>query len=264
MVKTTQSKPDNKKQSSVQSISRAASIISCLGNGIDTMTEIAGYCKLNKSTVHRLLKALGESRITRQDPLSHRYYLGDLITEIASKTGITHQHLTITAVGEMTRLSDITEETITLSVMSGISHSSLFTIPSKYYLQVIAANVRATPSCEGAAEKILFSQLDDEILKEAIKNIRIRQVTENTVTDKSKLLNQIRQVQQQGYCISYGEVVRGAACISAPIKRYVVPASLSIVAPIDRVNPKIASFVKELLSSVQKISQSLNDKKIRK
>ena len=42
------------------SLERATDILVCLGNGINSATEIAAYCDYSISTVHRLLQNLAE------------------------------------------------------------------------------------------------------------------------------------------------------------------------------------------------------------
>ena len=100
-----------KQKFTVNSIHRAASILDCLINNKNTVTDIANYCKLSKSTVHRLLKALEESDFVLQDPVKRRYYLGYLFTRLASNLQITHDRLITCAIEEMKYLSDIAEET---------------------------------------------------------------------------------------------------------------------------------------------------------
>ena len=65
-----------KKSTGVQSVSRALEILLCLGKDIHSLAGIADYCKLSKSTVHRLLKTLEESYFVLQDPINQQYYFG--------------------------------------------------------------------------------------------------------------------------------------------------------------------------------------------
>lgn len=74
----------NKKETAVQSIQRAADILNCISDNVNSVTDIAARCNLSKSTVHRLLKALSESSLVMQDPINHQYFLGDLIIKLIS------------------------------------------------------------------------------------------------------------------------------------------------------------------------------------
>jgi hypothetical protein len=51
----------DKKPAALKTVFRVASVLSCLSNGIDSVTDIARICKIHKSTAHRLLQALGEA-----------------------------------------------------------------------------------------------------------------------------------------------------------------------------------------------------------
>jgi DNA-binding IclR family transcriptional regulator len=64
------SSDNGKKETAVQSVRRAAEILNCISNGMSSVTDIAERCNLSKSTVHRLLKALGESELVMQDPIN--------------------------------------------------------------------------------------------------------------------------------------------------------------------------------------------------
>jgi DNA-binding IclR family transcriptional regulator len=250
--------PDtDRNQPAVKSISRAASILICLDNGFNTITDIASCCKLSKSTVHRLLKALEETYIVSQDPINHHYYLGPLVTRLSTKQQNTHEYLIISSVEEMKYLADIAEETVTLAVMNGIQYAHLHEILSKHDLRVTEEGRRVRPFFAGATTKVLLSQLNDEELKIAIRNIRITPVTRNTVTDKDILMTQVKKVRRQGYAISKGEAIEGALAISAPIRDYVIPAALSIVGPENRLQPRVASLTEELQASASHISNTM-------
>ena len=120
----------------VKAISRAGSILLGLDQGMGTITELAGYCQLSKSTVHRLLKALEETMLVSQNPINRRYYLGPLINRFSSHPQNTHDYLITSSLDEMSRLAGLSEETVTLSVMSGIRYIHLHEIPSPYSLRV--------------------------------------------------------------------------------------------------------------------------------
>ena len=241
----------------VKSISRAASILLCLNNGISTVTDIADNCKLSKSTVHRILKALEESHIASQDPINHRYFPGTLITRLASKPQTTHEYLIICAFEEMEHLSDIAEETVTLGIMTGIQYVHLHEILSKHDLRVTEEGRKIRPMFMGATTKVLLSQLNDEELRIAMPNINLTPVTENTLTDKDLLMAQLKKIRKQGYAVSYGEAIPGALCISTPIRDYVSPAALSIVGPESRLKPKETDFARELMASASRISSNI-------
>jgi DNA-binding IclR family transcriptional regulator len=238
-------------------LSRIASILMCLSEGINTLTEIAETCKLSKSTVHRLLQSLVDSQFSVFDPVYHRYYLGGFIHNLSMNPQTTHGYFISHAIEEMTRLWDLSEETVDLGILAGSLYSSLHEIPGKHALKITAEVMRPRAEFTGSRIKVLFSQLRDEDLETILKNISIEPVTKNTVTDKKQLLKQIKQIRQRGYSISYGERTVGAASFSAPIKNYSCPVVLSIMAFENSIKPRESQLLKELLISANRISQQL-------
>lgn len=247
----------NKSATVSTSLHRATDILSCLSNDINTITDIAKYCNYSTSTVHRLLRTLKELNWAIQDENNHNYYLGPLVTQLSSNQISSHRYLIMQALREMIHLAGTTEETINLSVMVQLHYTLIHEIPSKHDLRIIEESKRLGPFYTGATAKVLLSQLSDEELRATLKHIRFEQVTDKTVTDKHLLMTQLKECRQQGYCVTYGERIPGAICISAPIKTYICPASLSIVGPESRLGPKVNEVVEELKVSVKRISEDI-------
>lgn len=236
------------------SLNRATVILSCLSNDINTVTDIASYCQFSTSTVHRLLQSLKELNWAIQDENNHRYYLGPMVTQLSSNQMAAHRFLVMQALREMIRMSDITEETVNLGIMLRLHYAILHEIPSKHDLRINTESKMLGPLYIGATAKVLLSQLDDEELKTTFKHLEFTHVTENTVTDKELLMEQLLAIRRQGHCVTYGERIPGAVCISAPIRHYLCPASISIVGLEDRLQPRVDEVIEELKASAGRVS----------
>jgi DNA-binding IclR family transcriptional regulator len=154
----------------------------------------------------------------------------------------------------MARLAKIFNETIDLDVFIGHQEVMVHRIVSTSELRVIGSGGEKKVQYTGATSKILLSQLDDEELKALIGYSKITAETENTITDKEILIEQIRQARRQGYCVSIGERLMGAMSIAVPIKNYIYPAALTVLGPENRIKPKMEYLVKELKLSTDLIS----------
>ncbi|MFP3975909.1 MAG: IclR family transcriptional regulator [Dehalococcoidia bacterium] len=248
----------NQSSSAVHSISRAADILVCLSNDINTVTEVARHCKLSRSTAHRLLKGLEQAHLAAQSLTDHRYYIGPLITELSANPRTTHQHLITCALDEMKRLSEITEDNVGLNVMIGTEYVRLYEIPSRHSLRIIEERDDPASSLYiGATAKVLLSQLDDEHLRTAMRVIETGQITEHSVSDKKVLASQVRETRQRGYAVSYSERIAGAMCISVPIKNYFWPVALSVVGPENRLEPRTKEILEKLMGSAKSISNNI-------
>jgi IclR family KDG regulon transcriptional repressor len=239
------------------SLNRATAILACLSNDINTVTDIATYCRYSTSTVHRLLQSLKELNWAIQDENNHRYYIGPLVTQLSSNQMAAHRFLVMQSLREMIHLSDITDETVNLGIMMQLHYTLLHEIPSNHGLRITSESKRLGPFYIGATAKVLLSQLDDEELKITLKHLEFTYTTGNTVTDKNLLMEQIMEIRRQGYCVTYGERIPGAVCISAPINHYLCPASLSIVGPEDRLRPRVDEVIEELKASAGRVSRDI-------
>jgi len=247
----------NQKPSAVRSIYRAVDILVCLSKGVNTLTDITNGTKLTKPTVYRILKTLEELNMATQDPLNHQYYLGPMVNQIASNPETNHHYLITCALGELMQLWESSGETVELNIMVGLQYRRIYAITSRYELKIESVPDPAGPVFVGAPAKVLLSQLDDVDLKAALRNIRIKHVTDHSVTNRAELMSQVKTAREQGYSISSGERIEGGMCISVPIKGYSWPVALAIVGPVARFQPKADKYLKECLAKANRISNNL-------
>lgn len=257
MVKAALSKDE--KPAAVKSILRAANILTCISIGIDSLAGIADHCKLSKSTVHRLLKALVESHLIIEDRIRRKYFLGHLITQLLSNPLKTHEYLVVCATEEMKRIANVTQESVTLSILVGLKYVDLHIIQSTHDLRVVEENKELGSIHAGAVGKVLLSQLNRKELKIALKYMRFEPMTEYTVFNEEELLAQIKRIKQQKYAISANERYIGVMGISAPINNYVLPAALGIIGPEVRMRPNLTQFVEELMTSAAIVSDNVKE-----
>ena len=236
---------------------RATDILRCIGNGINSATEIAAYCNYTVPTVHRLLQHLTELHWTVQDSATHKYYLGGTVTELSGNSIGNHKYLVLHALREMSSLSNLTEETVNLGILDQLHYLQLHEIPSRHNLRITEEGDRLRGRWAGAATKALLSQLDDNELKKALKHVYFEAVARNTVTNKEVFVEQINEVRRKGHSVSQSERINGAVCIAAPIKNYVCPAMISVVGLIDRLKPGVNEIVEAIMDSANRISDDI-------
>ncbi|MFA5309432.1 MAG: IclR family transcriptional regulator [Dehalococcoidales bacterium] len=247
-----------RKPSPFKSIFRTAEILGCLNKGITTVSEISKTLKINKSTVYRLLQALGETGITIRNPINRRYYIGKLIAELAANPSITHQTLVLCSISEMERLSKLTGESIAVNVLIGINTYLLHEIPSTQEIQIVARSRISANLHAGGTSKVLLAQLPAKELKIVMNNLSFERLTDRTVTSKEELMAQLKEIRKQEYVIGTGERAHGAMSISVPIKNYILPACLGILGLEDRIKPRTAEYVDALLESGARVRYNLS------
>ncbi len=241
------------------SIPRAAKIIACLSRNVNTVSDIADQSKLAKSTVHRVLKLMEASYIVSEDPVERRYYIGPLIAQLMISPRRVHEYLVRCAEGELRRLSNISEETIVMDILSGMQPVHLYEITGKLDFSAKDISYKIGMLFVGASGKILLSQMSDAWLEAHLKSVYISPLTPCTVTDKQVLFSQICEIRKNGYAVSCGERIPGVLCISAPVMNYTSPISLSIVGPESRLKPRLEYLVNELKLSAIRASRNVLD-----
>jgi IclR family KDG regulon transcriptional repressor len=239
------------------SLRRATDILNCLSNDINTITDISGYLGYSTSTVHRLLHNLNTLGWVIQDKNNHKYYLGPMVNQLSSNQIAAHKYLIMHAVREMTHLSTITGETVSLAIMFKLHHMLLHEISSKYELKITEESKMLNPVYIGATAKMLLSQLADKEIKAILKHVKDDRNIGKCANNQSGLMAQIEEIRQQGYCVTFGERIPGALCISTPINNYICPATLNILGPEDRLKPNVRNYIKELQTSTGRVSDDI-------
>lgn len=229
----------------------------CLSNGINTATEIAGYCHYSVSTVHRLLQNLAELGWALQDTGSHKYFLGSLVSRLAADHASSHRFLVLHALREMNRLSDMTGETVMLGILEHLHFIQLYDIPSKQNLKITEEHDKLKGQYRGATARVLLSQLNDEELKELMKHIHLEQDRQQNTAAKKAMLHQVVETRRVGYAVSFGERIPDSGCVSVPVKNYFYPVALYIVGPESRLKPHVDTYLAELLASAGIISENI-------
>jgi DNA-binding IclR family transcriptional regulator len=109
-----------------------------------------------------------------------------------------------------------------------------------------------------ALGKALLAFLNEETLQETLDTLTLSSVTENTITDKIKLLAELAVTRQRGYSLDVKEQDLMMACCGAPIFDYSgnVIAAISLSDIYDSKTDE-ASIAGELKEVANKISESL-------
>lgn len=238
-------------------IQRSSKVLLCISNGVNTLSDIADYCKISKSAAHRLLKALEKANFIIHNPFTRQYMIGELLIRVTAKPKINHEYLAINSRIELEELATMSEETISMGVMAGLKQSNVRTIPSKYDLRVVETPKDSSQFLSGALSYVFLSQIKDDDLDVFFKNIRMEPLTSFTVTNKEEILKRINEIRQIGYAISVGERIVGAMCIAAPIRNYFLPAGLAILGPEARMKERVPRLIDLLLDTANRISFNL-------
>jgi DNA-binding IclR family transcriptional regulator len=243
----------NKKTSdyNIESIKRAVQILNSFSvNEYELgVTELSKRLNLYKSTVYRTLLALMKEGLVVKNQVNQKYSLGLQLFRwgsiVQNKMEIRNSALPI-----MQNLVQNTGETVDLSIISNRKRIIIEKINSPNDIRRVIKLGEIIPLYIGAG-KVLLASLPDEEIKQYLKEEKLVSLTPNTITDSSKLIEELHKIRERSYGIAMEEGIPGIASIGAPILNYTgkVVGAISISGPTlrftKRNNPRFISLVRE-------------------
>ncbi|MGH9072044.1 MAG: IclR family transcriptional regulator, partial [Acidimicrobiales bacterium] len=199
-------------------VERAADILLLFANSPATqlgVTEIANSVGMSKSAVHRILLAFRGKNLLEFDPVSRKYALGPACLGLGPKY-LGTLDIRQVAADELTSLSGETNETATLSVRIGDRRVYIDQVtPNREVLMSVQLGL-AHPLHAGSSSKALLAFLPPDEIDRYLAG-KLEQVTERTVTDVTKLREELALIRGRGWAQSLGERQPGSGSVAAPV-----------------------------------------------
>ncbi|RJG41217.1 IclR family transcriptional regulator [Mesorhizobium sp. DCY119] len=179
------------------------------------VTDLATELKFTKSNVHRLLVTLQQQGYVRQLPPYSTYEPTTKLWELGSHV-IRRMDLTKVARPAMTRLAEITGETVHLSVLEDTDVIYLDKIESAHHIRAHTSVGSRAPAFTVATGKAMLAQMPDSYLDRFQPHLK--HYTDTTRTTIEELKQDIELVRQQGYAaVLHGEWRDGIAAVACAV-----------------------------------------------
>ncbi len=217
------------------------------GKGSFTLMELSRMIALSPSTTLRLLATLEKRNYIFRDPESLRYYLGFRLAQISN---ISFENLDFCRVARpfLQQLNTLFNESVGISMVKRGSRVCVERIEGTRPLRSVLQIGMPQPLTRGASGRMLLSYQPEDFI--------LRQLQE----DPFVTLNDLQQVRQKGYAISFGEREPGIVSVAAPIlnAQHKLLATMFLSAPAARVDYSLVeSFVQAVTDSAYKVSCQL-------
>lgn len=221
-----------------------------------TVEEISAELGIPASSVYRHIRVLKEHGYLIEDNYGN-YKLGYKFLELAN---IVRADISLTSIAKpyMDELTTRFRETTILNVISGVNAVCLTTsVIDNAAIKVSSAEGKVMPLYSGASAKALLAYQDDKVIDKIFDHSLIENITENTITNKEKLIEDLLQVKKYGYATSVGELDEGVKAYGFPIKnsKGEVIASLTIAGPEFRMKHRseedIVSTFKSVITQIE-------------
>jgi IclR family transcriptional regulator, acetate operon repressor len=211
-----------------QAVDRAARLLTEVVHapGSVTFTELAAATGLAKSTTSRLLLALERNGLVRRDDAG-RFRPGVMFVRFAWRGGA-EAGLTEVAQPYLDRLGAATGETVNLGVGRDGMVEQIAQVDSVYVIGATNWLGRAVPLHCTAIGKVLLAYGAAKLPPG-----RLERRTEQTITSRAALEEELAAVRERGYAVIDGELEPGLVAVSAPVYRDggAVVAALSVSGP---------------------------------
>jgi IclR family acetate operon transcriptional repressor len=242
----------------MKAIKRTARALRLLAEHPRRFTDITRDLQLTKSTAHRLLRALEQSELIKKNPLSGRYYLGPLISQLAASPINEHQFLITISIEEIRKLRDLSGETVTLQISLGTERMCLEEFQSMQPIKYVSVKGSIYPIFAGSAGKMLLSMLDNDQIDILMSKFCYVESAPNPIKSPEDLWKEIELARKLGHSTSFGERISGVASVAVPVTDYICPVILNILGPAERfTQDSISGILEEMKYSAARISREL-------
>ncbi len=251
--------------SGTQTIQRAVAVLRVIasrGHAGLRLAEIARHTRLERPTVHRILKCLCEEGVAAQDTATRRYHLGHLAFELGLAAAPQFSLRELCA-RPLTRLAEQSGDTVFLTVRSGYDTVCIDRREGSFPIKALLLDVGTRrPLGVGAGGLALLMPLADDAIDEILQANATRLAAYAGLT-VPRLAALVKRAQAMGYALNDVHHTRGALSLALPIRtRFGDPfAAISIGAIESRMTPaRQAELVTTLKNEVEDLERVLAGK----
>lgn len=225
-------------KTAIQVLERMMNLLEALGTHEEScsLKSLAQETELHPSTAHRILNDLVACRLVERGD-GGTYRLGLKLLELGN---LVKARLSVREAAQvpMRALHKLTGETINLSVRQG---DEIVYVDRAYSersgMQVVRAIGGRAPLHLTSVGKLFLASDDPSQVRAYITRTGLSGHTKNSITDQTKLDQELKQVRQLGNAKDNEELELGVSCIAAEILDDTgkLVAGLSLSSPTDRI-----------------------------
>ena len=247
-------------QGQVRSLVKALAILDCFSADRPELgvSEIARELGMPTSTVGRLLVTLHSSGILSQDHSTQRYRIG---SKVLSWGAVFMNGLDMRAKARplLEELHHLTQETVNFYALDGLERVCVDCIESPQRVRVIVHIGERMPLYAGSAGKAILAYVSSALLERILEK-PLERMTDNTITNPDRLLEELASIRHHGYAVSHAERFADALGLAAPVFDATgnVAASLNVAGPVVRFgDAEVARYAPTVIQLANQVSQSL-------
>lgn len=238
-------------------LEKALDVLDAVGSAPSGLSqaELAGRLGLPRTTVYRMLGTLTARGLLRRDPLRRVYCLGMRCFEYA-RAAFAMPDLVAAAGAELRALRDMTGETAYLSARDGLEIVALERAAGAHHQRSNSAHGQRKPLHCTSQGKAMLAAMDGEQREALVRELPMQPATPRSITDRRRLLAELKLTAQRGWAIDDEENVLGVRCCGAAVVDAAgeVRGAISVAGPafrltIDRlqlIGPEVAEAARRI------------------
>jgi DNA-binding IclR family transcriptional regulator len=210
------------------------------------LSEASEHLGVAHSTAHRLLAMLAYHGFVRQEQDSRAYVAGPALVEIGL-AAVSRLDIRRHARPALERLAGSLGETVHLAVLEGANVRYLDAVESSRALRVAARTGAASAAnCTASGKALLAALPEAEVSAMFAGAAALPRLTPRSITSRSALLAELRQVRKDGCAVNREESEEGVAsvAVAVPGPQGLPAAALAVSAPVSRMTGQAAEKIK--------------------
>jgi len=210
------------REKGAQAVNRALSLLErfSVERPSVSLTEAAQESGLTLSTTYRILKTLLARDFVVRDEAIGRYTIGPAILRLARVVleGDTNNDVLAVAIPHLERLRNLTGETAGLHVPYHFQRLCIGEMVSRHPLRMASGVGQVYPLYAGAAGKTILAFIGSSLVEEALTTTATPPAAGLKRPSHAKLLEELAQIREHGYAMSFGETIAGASAVAAVVR----------------------------------------------
>jgi IclR family acetate operon transcriptional repressor len=236
----------------IQSVARALRLLELIAElgGQATLSQLARRAGLNISTSHHLLATLVARGYVARTGARGVYYLGSKILQL-STARVRQVGLIDMAASYLRRLNEETGETVHLATLQGEDLVTLIKLEARHAVSVDAGTVGKSNAAHATATgKAILAWVPEREMLRVLAGKGMTRFTDNTITDVTSLIEELRHVRRNGFAVDREEFQPGVICVGAAVRDHTggVIGSISISTPTVRADEAYLDTITGLLT----------------
>lgn len=180
------------------------------------LPELSNRLRLPRQTIHRILMQLTASGLIRRAHERDRYMIGTRLSKLAADTLVAANHTAPVRAVLQSLVNDI-NETCNIGILDGLDFVYLERIESDWPLRVTLQAGSRVPAYCTSGGKVLLAHLPSRPRKRLLRARPLTAHTPSTITNISRLEQDLAAGRQSGYAVNNEEFTPGIIGVAVPI-----------------------------------------------